>query len=251
MSAPLTDLHCHILPGIDDGSDSIGTTGALLRQGIDDGVRCFAFTPHFYYERDTLEAFAARRANAFAQTVRHIRDSQMKIAAKCGAEVYFTPALPTLDLSVLAYRNTNYILIELSTRHRQSGVDEVLYQLECRGYVPVLAHVERYPYLTEDPTILYEWVSGGALAHANAAAMIRRGKTASLIKKYIEWGLVHFICSDAHSPDHRPENLGEGLASLPDDTAKMLNDNAFAVFNGEELEIPEIIKPRQRFGKWV
>lgn len=251
MNTPIADLHCHILPGIDDGSADLNTTAALLKQEVTSGVSCIMFTPHFYYERDTVGAFAARRANAYAQTLALISASGVDLHVNYGAEVYFTPALSHLDLDTLAFHGSKYILIELPTRHRPSGIEETLYNIQCKGFIPILAHVERYAYVTEDPTLLYEWVSGGAYAHVNASALIRRGRTAQLIKKYINWGLVHFMCSDAHSPDERPANLGFGYKAVSEEIGNMMRRNAFAIFRDETPDVPEADKPRRWFGKWV
>lgn len=249
MSVRLVDLHCHILPGIDDGAKNIDIAVELLRQEQACGVTGVMFTPHFYYERDRLDAFAERREKAFIQTKKAAES--FGIACKSGAEVYFSPALPSLDLEVLAFEGTRYVLIELPMNHRPSGVDEVLYGMRCCGYTPIIAHVERYPYVTEDPTLLYGWISDGAMAHINAAPLARGGKMSRIVKKYIDWGLVQFICTDAHSPDHRPANLSGAYNMLPADTASDLMEMAESVFLGEDFYVPEPQKPRRFLGRWI
>ncbi len=251
MSAPLVDLHCHILPGIDDGAKDTDVTVALLEQEISSGAAAVMFTPHFYYERDTLEKFTARRDAAYKKTVAAVKEKGLRIAGKLGAEVHFSTALPSLDLRSLAFEGTDYILIELPTLHMPPNVADVLYDIRCLGLTPIIAHVERYKYVADDPTMLYDWVSEGALAHVNSTSLIRRGKTAATIKKYIEWGIVHFLCSDAHSPHARPANLGEGYALLPDDVADEFKKNAVAVFLGKDVDARDPEKPKHRFGGWV
>lgn len=182
MKQDLVDLHCHLLPGIDDGAKDIGMTLALLRQELADGAAGLVFTPHFYYERTTLEEFAAKRKAALRQTAEAVRREGLPLAAKAGAEVYYTPVLPTLDLSQLCFAGTRYLLIELPTTFHPSGIEDTLYAVQQQGYTPILAHVERYPYVTEDPTLLYRWVAAGALAQVNAAGLIRGGHTAKLLQ---------------------------------------------------------------------
>ena len=70
------------------------------------------------------------------------------------------------------------------------GIDETLYAIRAQGYTPILAHVERYPFVTEDPTLLYNWVCDGCLAQINATGLIRDGHTAKWLHKLIEWNLV-------------------------------------------------------------
>lgn len=251
MKQDLVDLHCHLLPGIDDGAKDIGMTLALLRQELADGAAGLVFTPHFYYERTTLEEFAAKRKAALRQTAEAVRREGLPLAAKAGAEVYYTPVLPTLDLSQLCFAGTRYLLIELPTTFHPSGIEDTLYAVQQQGYTPILAHVERYPYVTEDPTLLYRWVAAGALAQVNAAGLIRGGHTAKLLHKYLHWNLVHLLATDAHHPERRPVNLRAGYEALPEKTAARLRQNGIQVFLGRDVDPGEPVEPKFRFGRWV
>ena len=248
---PLIDLHCHLLPGIDDGAKNIDISMELLGRQQQQGVQAVMFTPHFYYERDDLDHFVQRRRRAYRQTARAAKEQNLQIAAKLGAEVYLSPALPSLDLSALAFAGTHYILIELSTTHHPAGIEETLFDIMQQGYTPILAHVERYPYVTEDPTLLYQWVEAGALAQINASGLIRGGQTARVLNRYIKWNLVHLLCSDAHSLNHRPPNLAEGYKHLPASLVAQFQRNALDIFLGRELDVPEPTEPRYRLGQWV
>lgn len=131
------------------------------------------------------------------------------------------------------------------------GIDETLYAIRAQGYTPILAHVERYPFVTEDPTLLYNWVCDGCLAQINATGLIRDGHTAKWLHKLIEWNLVHILCSDCHHPVKRPPNLAEGFAHLPDKVARRMQRNAIDIYLGDDLRPPEPTKPVYRFGHWV
>lgn len=252
MTEQLVDLHCHILPGIDDGAKDLDISMQLLQQELQDGAVGVCFTPHFHYERTTVEQFDQNRHAAFLSVKRAAQRQKLRLAMKCGAEVYYTPALPSLDLKRLAFYGSNYILIEFPTTYHPAGIEETLFAVEQKGYTPILAHVERYPFVSENPTLLYNWVMGGALAQMNASSLLRRGHTAELLQKYMSWNLIHLICSDAHSPDHRPANLKAGLDTLPDAVSKSLQENAIEVYLGNPLRsAAEPIEPRYRFGRWV
>ena len=106
MSQNLVDLHCHILPGIDDGAKNLDVSMALLRKEVQDGVAGIVFTPHFHYERISVEDFAAKRRAAFLQVAKAAKETGLPLAGKLGAEVYFTTALPSLDLRALAWGTT-------------------------------------------------------------------------------------------------------------------------------------------------
>ena len=111
-----------------------------------------------------MEQFTARRKAAFLQVSAACRAEGLRLAGKMGAEVFYSTALPSLDLRQLAFAGSNYILIEFPTTMHPPGIDETLYAIRAQGYTPILAHVERYPFVTEDPTLLYNWVCDGCLA---------------------------------------------------------------------------------------
>ena len=176
MSNALVELHCHILPGIDDGAKDLDMSMSLIRKELQDGAAGIVFTPHFHYERISVEQFTARRKAAFLQVSAACKAEGLRLAGKMGAEVFYSTALPSLDLRQLAFAGSNYILIEFPTTMHPPGIDETLYAIRAQGYTPILAHVERYPFVTEDPTLLYNWVCDGCLAQINATGLIR-GRT--------------------------------------------------------------------------
>ena len=85
MSPNLVDLHCHILPGIDDGAKNLDVSMALLRKEVQDGVAGIVFTPHFHYERISVEDFAAKRRAAFLQVAKAAKETGLPLAAKLAA----------------------------------------------------------------------------------------------------------------------------------------------------------------------
>ena len=89
----MTDLHCHILPGMDDGAKDTAVSLELLRGEYEDGVRNIAFTSHFNSERTTVEAFTAKRQAAFEQLTAALEGQPMQFDFKLGAEVFFSPGL--------------------------------------------------------------------------------------------------------------------------------------------------------------
>ena len=251
MSNALVELHCHILPGIDDGAKDLDMSMSLIRKELQDGAAGIVFTPHFHYERISVEQFTARRKAAFLQVSAACKAEGLRLAGKMGAEVFYSTALPSLDLRQLAFAGSNYILIEFPTTMHPPGIDETLYAIRAQGYTPILAHVERYPFVTEDPTLLYNWVCDGCLAQINVTGLIRDGHTAKWLHKLIEWNLVHILCSDCHHPVKRPPNLAEGFAHLPDKVARRMQRNAIDIYLGDDLRPLEPTKPVYRFGHWV
>ena len=183
----MTDLHCHILPGMDDGAKDTAVSLELLRREYEDGVRNIAFTSHFNSERTTVEAFTVKRQAAFEQLTAALEGQPMQFDFKLGAEVFFSPGLCELDTRALCMGDTAYLLMEFPTTHKPHFIRQTLYNLQQQGIVPLIAHIERYPYVLEDPTLLYDWVAAGAYAQINAGALLEP----TLCKKFcmcIQWG---------------------------------------------------------------
>ena len=204
----MTDLHCHILPGMDDGAKDTAVSLELLRREYEDGVRNIAFTSHFNSERTTVEAFTAKRQAAFEQLTAALEGQPMQFDFKLGAEVFFSPGLCELDTRALCMGDTAYLLLEFPTTHKPHFIRQTLYNLQQQGIVPLIAHIERYPYVLEDPTLLYDWVAAGAYAQINAGALLEP-KLCKKLCKFIQWGLVHVISTDTHSPDKRPPRMAQ------------------------------------------
>ena len=209
----MTDLHCHILPGMDDGAKDTAVSLELLRREYENGVRNIAFTSHFNSERTTVEAFTVKRQAAFEQLTAALEGQPMQFDFKLGAEVFFSPGLCELDTRALCMGDTAYLLLEFPTTHKPHFIRQTLYNLQQQGIVPLIAHIERYPYVLEDPTLLYDWVAAGAYAQINAGALLEP-KLCKKLCKFIQWGLVHVISTDTHSPDKRPPRMAQGVQQL-------------------------------------
>ena len=246
---PLTDLHCHLLPGIDDGAQTLDDTRALLDAAAEQGVDELVFTPHFYPERTDAQTFLRDRETA-RQEIAGLPEAR-GIRWRVGAEIRITPFLAELPLPELAFSGTRYLLLELDFDHEPFDVRGVIQRLRERDYTPILAHIERYPYVQEDPELLYEWVKAGALAQINAGALLHDAKTKKRLAQYCRRDLVHEIASDAHSAEHRPVNLAEGYRALPRDLAEKLRGNARRIFAGQALGQPAPAPPKRRFGLWA
>ena len=174
----MTDLHCHILPGIDDGAKDVSISLQLLRKEYADGVRNLAFTSHFHSERTTVEDFLQKRAQAFETLTSALQQEPepMAFRFKLGSEVYFSPKLCALDAKKLCMGDTAYMLIEFPTTHKPHFIRQTFAQLQEQGILPLIAHIERYPYVLDDPPLLYDWVAAGAYAQINAGSLLKTPK---------------------------------------------------------------------------
>lgn len=250
----MTDLHCHILPGIDDGAKNVDISLQLLRMEYKDGVRNIAFTSHFNSERTTVEAFLEKRQRAYEQLCEALKDEPMQFRFKLGSEVFFSPNLCELDANALCISDTSYMLMEFPTTHKPHFIRQTLYSLQERGIIPLIAHIERYPYVLDDPTLLYDWVAAGAYAQINTGALLDE-KLRKKLCKYISWGLVHFVSTDTHSPDKRPPQMAAGIRALEKtlgaDVAAQIVHNGDELFDDQELDCIAPHQPKKVFGMWM
>lgn len=251
----MTDLHCHILPGIDDGAKNVDISLELLHLEMRDGVKSIALTSHFNSEHITVEQFLENRRLAYDVLQNALKSQPLDIQLKLGAEVYFSPKLCELEVEKLCIEGTAYLLIELPTTHRPHFVRETFSNLQARGIIPIVAHVERYPYVLENPQLLYQWVAAGAYAQINATSLLKGGKIAKQLLQLIKWDLVHIVATDTHSLDKRPPRLGEAMEYIAHkisvDTAEMLKQNSDALFNDQELDCSNPHMPKKILGMWV
>lgn len=250
----MTDLHCHILPGIDDGAKSTEISLQLLHKEKEDGVANIMFTSHFNYERTTVEEYLNKRQESYEKLLEALGKEVADYRFKLGAEVFFSPGLCELDAEKLCLGDTDYMLLEFPTSHKPHFIKETLYNLQSQGIVPLIAHVERYQYVMEDLSILYDWVSAGAYAQINAGSLLRNDKEAKLLLKLINWNLVHVIGTDTHSMDKRSPKMAQAMALVEEKLGKkaaaQLRRNADDVFENRELDVEEPHMPRKWLGMW-
>ncbi len=252
----MTDLHCHILPGIDDGAKSIDIALEMIKMQEEQGVNKVMLTPHFKIDEMTYQDFIQKRKESQQLLFSREEYKQSSITFKTGSEVYFSLKLLELDdLQSLCLEGTDYMLIEFSTKMKPYGIKEALMDLINLGYTPILAHVERYGYFAENPTLLYDLVMGGCLAHINAETLLNNGVRKKTAMKYLKWDLVHFLCSDSHSCEHRIPNIKEGYDVLRkefgEEYVQWLISNSEKVFDGKEIDLSVVKKPKKFLNFWI
>lgn len=250
----MVDLHSHILPGVDDGAKTPEDSLALLRAQLEGGVDRIALTPHFNAERTTVEAFCQKRAEAFGRLEAAVAEAGLQVELKLGAEVFFSSDLPELELDPLCLAGTPYLLVEFHPSFYPAWAKDIFYELQLRGITPLLAHIERYPYMLSDPRRLYELADAGVLLQVNAGSLLKGGSRAAMIQKLLRWDLVHCLATDTHSLEKRPPLLPQALRKAGDwggeAAAERLVQTGEAVFDGLEPDLPEPQLPKKLFGRW-
>ncbi|HEX2939273.1 MAG TPA: CpsB/CapC family capsule biosynthesis tyrosine phosphatase, partial [Ruminiclostridium sp.] len=211
----MVDLHSHILPNVDDGSKSMEESLRLIQLEQANGVEAIAFTPHFRYEYGKISDFAKKRDNAHQNLLKEMRENRIDMPTFLGAEVYLYPEIVyDADKDKLTIGGTDYMLVELSMTSYYDWVPRILYNLKLDGIIPIIAHVERYPYLRNKPELLYDLVSAGAVAQVNARSIAEKSKSRDIVWNFIENNLVHIIATDTHSVKHRPPYMKEAMVQI-------------------------------------
>lgn len=251
----MVDLHCHILPGIDDGAKTKEISITLLDLEKIQGINSVVFTPHFKIDKISPEDFLKSRNKSFEELKSVVDYNKSNLNIKLGAEVLFSVSLLNIDLKPFCYEDTDYILVELPVKTKPYGLIEVLSDIINQGYTPIIAHIERYPYFIEDPTLLYELVMMGCLTHINAETIIQKNNLYKIVMKYFKWQLIHLICSDCHSVNRRPPNLKEAYKILQNSVGEQYTDwlikNSQDVFYGRDVDLSVVKKPKKVLGIWI
>ncbi len=197
------DIHTHVLPLVDDGSGSVETSLNMLRFMVEDGVTDVVLTPHY---RGKYNKTAKELKSLFNEFKKQVLDAGINVNLYVGQEIFRTEDLINLVESkeVLTLNDTNYVLVEFPY-HERIDVEEIVYDIVASGYTPVIAHIERYGYLSIDDVVTIK--SFGALIQVNATAVLGDApKYANkMVKKLLKAGLVDFVASDAH--ENRLPNL--------------------------------------------
>jgi protein-tyrosine phosphatase len=201
----LIDLHCHILPGIDDGADTWEESMEMARISVAGGVKTAIATPHF--SRDLSPDFVKNLVKEFNE---RLSDANISLTVMPGMEIYLDPEIPNLlKTGHLQTIGDKYLLIELPMNHLPLYTDEVLFRIMVMGYTVILAHPERNRQVIENPGLVFGWLQQGMLVQINSGSLL--GNFGSEVRKTCETllkaNLVHFMGSDAHSSVRRKPEL--------------------------------------------
>ena len=240
----MVDLHCHVLPAVDDGCESLEQSLEFCRVALEDGVTTLAATPHQkpgQYD-NTPEAIRQKVAELRAA----LEEAAVSIEIVEGAEVHLSADLPDRlrERKVTTLGGTGrYLLLELPYQQTPLRVEETVFQLKLAGVTPVLAHPERISYFTADIERLEKLVRLGCLSQVTAAALLGGfgEKTKDFSLRMLERGLAHVISSDAHDTVYRPPVLSRARDAAarvvgPERAAEMVSAAPLAICRGEEWE---------------
>lgn len=246
----MIDLHCHLLPGIDDGPATTAASLDMARMAWDAGTRTIVATPHMLERYPTTPA---QVAEGISRLRPHLDEAGIAIEVRSGGEIAldFLARMSDDDLlaGTLGGPGKRWLLLEMPFRGWPLQLPEILRGLEMRGLGAVIAHPERAEAVQRAPHRMRDIVGLGALVQITAASVTgengvaARRAAAALLRD----GTAHFLASDAHSTGWRPPVLGDGLAAAaealkttPDDLGWMVEEGPRQVIAGLAVKPPRL-----------
>lgn len=243
MQIPIADIHCHILPGVDDGSRSMEQTISMLNIAYDQGVRRIIATPHFHIGKVQVTKEKAEEALINLRTI--FEKQFPELSVYIGSEIYYySDAIRELDAGrAMTMAGSRYVMWEFNPDEQFDDIGNSVYDAVSNGYVPIIAHAERYICLMDRPELYEQLVREGAYIQVNAgsvAGAMGRSVQKFIIKKLLKKRLVHFVASDAHSDGRRSPRFEDAVRTLmkhcdADYCMDLLWNNANKVINNEEI----------------
>ncbi len=231
----MTDFHSHILPGIDDGARNAGESRTILAGLRSCGFDRIALTPHFYPAKDNIPRFLSAREKAFESLTALPEAASFSFLR--GAEVFLTESLFHFeDFRALCFEGTDLMMVEPSEREEMTAA--FLNRLErivsSYGITPVIAHIDRFPYLFRDRRALDRLRETGCLFQLNLSSMFewgKKGRAARLIRN----GYVDFVGNDLHRPIPDPARFKCRLEKFRGRTGEeafdQIEENARSLFS--------------------
>ena len=211
-----TDIHCHILPGLDDGARNFEEAESMLRTAFEEGSRRIIATPHCCATRKRAGAGEIRecveRLHVFAQ------ECGIPISLYYGNEIYYRTGVADLleQGEILTLAGSHYVLVEFDPGVEFSYLRDGMGELQRYGYYPILAHAERYDCLYEKKGKIKELRNSGIYFQINASSCLQglMSEDRKRIKYLIKEGCVDFLGTDAHSNRSRAPKIRQGASFL-------------------------------------
>jgi protein-tyrosine phosphatase len=239
----MIDIHSHIIPTIDDGSKNVEMTLEMLRNAERDGTKEIVATPHYLleYGESTIS-----EVKVFVKEINSIIKSEgINLKVYAGQEVYYTENIIQyyMEGKIGTINGSRYMLIEFPMHKLNKNISDVLYELQIRDIIPIIAHPERYKAIIEKPSRINRFIDEGYLFQMNAGSL--EGKFGTNVKKTTEIFLANriynFIGSDAHNIENRTTGLSKATTILNKkkknkDMGRIFEESSKKMLNNEQVD---------------
>ena len=226
----LYDIHCHILPGVDDGAKNTDIALELIEREMEAGVETIILTPHF--RKEMFEPSMDDIWNAYEDLVDQTQGKNIRLYLGCEFHANME-MVETLNKGLRpTLANSSYVLTEFSSLSTKAFIKERADALLMNGYRPIIAHIERYRALRKDFDLIDELIEMGCEMQVNADAVIGKEGlgTQRFCKKLMQADMLHYVASDAHNLKGRTTRLDECCEYLKKHmgrlyTSRIMRDN--------------------------
>ncbi|WNS74829.1 CpsB/CapC family capsule biosynthesis tyrosine phosphatase [Bacillus sp. DTU_2020_1000418_1_SI_GHA_SEK_038] len=253
----MIDIHCHILPGVDDGAKEYIESIGMAKHAASKGIRTIFATPHHKngWHNNKAKGILAR-VNKLNKKLKR-RKIPIEILPGQEPRIYGELVEDYKAGKILTLNNQHkYLLIELPDSHVPAYAGELLFNLQLEGITPIIVHPERNVQIRKNPDILYRFVMNGSATQITASSLLgEKGRTFKRFsKQLIKHHLTHFIASDSHRLSRNAFKLPEAYEFINREFGKdyvhIFQENARSILNGNEIirENPSEIKTRRWFG---
>ncbi|WP_130860468.1 tyrosine-protein phosphatase [Gracilibacillus phocaeensis] len=253
----MIDIHCHILPGIDDGAKHMADSISMAQSAVAQGINTIIATPHHMngaynnYKTDIIAGVQQLNDTLQAENI------PLTILPGQETRIYGDMVTDLENGDLLPLNETSgYLFVELPSGQVPRYTEQLLFDLQMKDIKPIIVHPERNRELIENPNILYDLVSNGTLTQVTAASV--NGNFGKKIKKFslqlIEANLTHFIASDAHNITSRGFVMQEAYSVIKHkygaSAVYWFMENAQYMMDGDLVigEPPERIRTKKKFG---
>ena len=240
----MIDIHSHILPGVDDGAMNIEESLEMAAMAAESGVDYIVATPHCNIPGVYDNYWGPSMKESLVKLRRAVNECDIPIRIVAGMEIFVTPELPDLfrKKKLLTLNGTRYFLTEFDFSEDMQECDKVLKECKSLGFIPVIAHPERYYFIQEYPEYVFEWLKQGYGIQVNKGSILGRfGRAARrTADTLLEQGMISCVASDAHSSYQRTPFMGEIYDYLMEEngpayTQVLLENNPKRILAGKEL----------------
>jgi protein-tyrosine phosphatase len=212
------DIHCHLLPGLDDGPGNMSEALEMARVAVFSGTTHMVATPHIDHTWRVRPALIPARAEALRAA---LSEQDIPLQVSTGAEIALSRLvdLSAGELELLRLGGGPYLLIECPLSQTAGDFDSLLLRVRAGGEAVVLAHPERSPLFQQEPQRLVRLVEAGMLCSLTAGSL--KGTFGASVRRFsielLRDGLVHDLSSDAHDHVGRPPGLVDALAAVEEE----------------------------------
>ena len=238
----LIDMHCHILPALDDGAGNMEKAREMLQIAYEEGIREIIATPHFFASKKS--ASVEQIKETISEVERQMEQWGFQIRLYPGNEIYYRSEVPDLleEGQIATLAGSRYVLVEFDPMTEYSYLRDGIKKLDSYGYVPILAHTERYECLWKKKEKLQRVRDHGGRIQVNASSF-QGGMFDEMAKRaryLMKNDLLDFVGTDAHSTGKRSPRMKETASYLykklgSRQAEKILKQNPRAVINDEMI----------------